>query len=313
MSKKFVIFSLALFALIINIALALFFTLPVDSSEQVNHRMKASINSSIDTDSSNTQILENSEENLIASEQSEKNENDLSSIPTQDMSLGTEMPPVAPLGEADKQEEIIIPVENNENTLEADSSEEIEAEEKNIVSQLKSVGSAKLEVPPLPQVIIDAQNKTNNEEVIEEEKEVLQEDTSVEIEAAVPPVEPAVKIELPPTEPEQEPEPKAVRKIVDEITIGYANNILTLRVKGNQKMKGKTLYVGNPERALLDIEGKWILPALPKFPPNPYSTDIRTGYQEDATRFVVDIKTKRFTRRLVQIDSNTVELRVTFQ
>lgn len=100
--------------------------------------------------------------------------------------------------------------------------------------------------------------------------------------------------------------------IVKAITVGYANNTFAIRVQANQAIKARTLYVAKPERALLDLEGHWQLSTIPALPQNPYATAIRTGYHEGYTRLVIDINTPKFTRSLVQIDENTVELRVIF-
>ncbi len=101
--------------------------------------------------------------------------------------------------------------------------------------------------------------------------------------------------------------------VIETVTTWYDHEVLYVRVKTDKAVKAKTLYVGNPERAILDILGSWKISFKPDFPENPYSTGMRVGVQKDKVRFVIDITTKKFTRRLVQIDSNTVELRVNFQ
>ncbi len=100
---------------------------------------------------------------------------------------------------------------------------------------------------------------------------------------------------------------------ITAVDCSYNDEVLYIRVKTSSAVKAKTMYVGNPERAILDILGSWKLSFTPKLPNNPYSTAIRVGRQPDRTRFVIDITTKKFTRRLVQIDSNTVELQVNFK
>ncbi len=311
MSKKFIVFSLALFALIINIALAVYFTLPLDSQEVANHRMKASI-----TDSS----LETS--NLEASAQSESvakdsNEARLAQTPTQDMSLGTEEAPVAEIPAENIENENVELAEQNSETLPVLNDSYMQKLTQTSQNTLKSPMQIvkELEEAEAAKKALENEEEMPAQEIAEAEEIAQASESEV---ATTPSIEPAVKIQTMPEAVIEEVEeveeaPKAVRKVVNEITIGYAGNVLTLRLKGNQAMKGKTMYVGNPERALLDIEGKWYLPEMPQFPPNPYSTSIRTGYQETTTRFVIDITTTKFTRRLVQIDSNTVELRVTFQ
>ncbi len=52
---------------------------------------------------------------------------------------------------------------------------------------------------------------------------------------------------------------------------------------------------------------------IPPYPVTKYSTALRTGFVDTYTRFVIDITTENFTRKLVQVDPNTVELRVTFE
>ncbi len=99
---------------------------------------------------------------------------------------------------------------------------------------------------------------------------------------------------------------------IKTVDVRYANEMLFVRVSGDKAMKAKTMYVGNPERAILDILGNWKISFTPSFANNPFSTGIRVGVQKEKVRFVIDITTKKFTRRLVQIDSNTVELQVNF-
>ncbi len=276
MSKKFIIFTLAAFTLLINLVLAYHFTTPVEKS--VTQADLPSIKGIYDislkeitTENQNTTDIKE-EENIVKGE--EKNEKILSDI--------------KPLIE---EKSAITNEENVEKAIVAENQNKKEKTEEILLSKNEE------------EKIIENESNTNKEDAIHET-----EDQKLENIQVVAEVKKEEKVE----EKIAEKKPN-LKMLVETITLNYTDKVLSLRIKANQKVKARTLYVGNPERALLDLEGKWLLPSLPAFPENPYSSAIRTGYQETATRFVLDISTKNFTRKLVQIDPQTVELRVIFQ
>lgn len=128
----------------------------------------------------------------------------------------------------------------------------------------------------------------------------------------------AQKEESRPANVEQKESPKksvpTLAKIEDiDLSYNDREKELTLRVTANKAFKAKNLYVANPERAILDLVGKWKMPKMPPFPTNPYCKGIRTGYSEKQTRFVVDIVTKKFTRTMIKPADNVVEYIVSFK
>ncbi len=159
--------------------------------------------------------------------------------------------------------------------------------------------------------------ETGEQEIIEEViKAIIEDEPFKEATTFIPPV--PLTVEVPPISPAPA---QQLAGNIEEVHIYYASDIninhtteeLIIRVKANNPIKARTLYVGNPERAILDLEGRWNIAEMPPYPVTNYSTGLRTGYVDNYTRFVIDITTKNFTRKLVQVDPNTVELRVTFE
>ncbi len=345
MSKKTLLIAIGGFTLVVNVALAIYFTLPTKEPEpKRTHIVKGSYDRSVQETSrkfvtedeldklaEEKRLQELREQKLLEVQAGNKKESDTATskeetTPSTDPKTTTdsteakpeteEISPVTDIKpEVDKSESV-----KDEVVTEKENPKELQEETLSIEEELTPVNNESLEKVDVAE---SSQNEKIDNEVTEEVQEKAIEAPKVQEEAPVaeePKVEEVKKEEEPKKEPKEEIKeekakeetPKLPKKTVNEITMGYANNVLTVRVVANQPIKGRTLYVGNPERAILDLEGIWTLPNMPLFPKNPYSTDIRVGLQPDKTRFVVDITTKKFTRRLVQLNDRTIELRINF-
>ncbi len=327
MSKKTLLIAIGAFTLIVNVALAIYFTLPTKEPEQkATHIVKGSYDRSVQETSrkfvtedeleklAEQKKAEEQREQMLKELQAETKTDNTSSADT----VKEENPLVASneAKEAEKNipQETVTPPE----TKDSDSSKDVTATEKDKSSEPVKEADATIK-EEAQKVVTETEEKTK--EIVESTKEVVEEEKKADDVKTEQKIEETKKEEI---EIKEEPKeeikeekakeeaPKLPKKIVDEITMGFANNTFTIRVVANQPIKGRTLYVGNPERAILDLEGIWTLPNMPLFPKNPYSTNVRVGLQPDKTRFVVDITTKKFTRRLVQLDDRTIELRITF-
>lgn len=65
----------------------------------------------------------------------------------------------------------------------------------------------------------------------------------------------------------------------------------TVRLAGNGPLRYKSMNLENPDRVVLDLEGRWEVktPAVPK---NPLVNAVRVGEMDGRTRIVIDLKSK---------------------
>ncbi len=340
-----VILILVVFTLAVNIGLALWFTLPV--AQEADQEIVYSVTGSVNSDES---INENNEENTLSTDfvSEQAIEEELTQPTTIAQNLANESADTSEtiaenMAESDTSTQNMTDTFSTEDTANPQTSEsasqddamplpeQISAQAEEVQQDFSNIGQAYVDFAgegssfmgdpaysggatenleeetetPQEQDAIE-QDSTVQEEIISESDEAHEIDEEVTVEQEELEEE-VVQME------EVEEEPAPARMIVEEITIGYSNKILTFRVQANQPIDARTLYVGNPERAILDLIGIWTLPEMPMFPVNPYSTGVRTGFQEDTTRFVIDITTTDFIRNLVQVRNDIVELRVTFE
>lgn len=84
---------------------------------------------------------------------------------------------------------------------------------------------------------------------------------------------------------------------------------ITFRLTGAAPLHAKTLLLASPHRYVVDLQGEWGI-ALPKVPRNLLLKEIRTGQRENATRLVLELKRKPESAQVVQIDAQTLEVRI---
>ncbi|WP_291440789.1 AMIN domain-containing protein [Desulfovibrio sp.] len=84
----------------------------------------------------------------------------------------------------------------------------------------------------------------------------------------------------------------------------------TIRLVGTAPIEYKSMTLNNPERLVIDIEGKWQIKA-PGVPKNPLVTNVRLGKFADKTRVVIDLSGKAaHTRYILSKDKMSLDIRV---
>lgn len=84
----------------------------------------------------------------------------------------------------------------------------------------------------------------------------------------------------------------------------------TIRLVGTAPLNYKNMTLNNPERLVLDLEGKWQIKA-PGVPKNPLVTNIRLGKMDDKTRVVIDLSGKpAHVRYVLSKDRLSLDIRV---
>ncbi len=84
----------------------------------------------------------------------------------------------------------------------------------------------------------------------------------------------------------------------------------TVRLVGTAPIDYKSMTLNNPERLVIDLEGKWQIKA-PGVPKNPLVTNVRLGKFADKTRIVIDLSGKAaHTRYLLSKDKLSLDIRV---
>lgn len=84
----------------------------------------------------------------------------------------------------------------------------------------------------------------------------------------------------------------------------------TVRLVGTAPIDYKSMTLNNPERLVIDLEGKWQVKA-PGVPKNPLITNVRLGKFADKTRVVIDLSGKpAHTRYILSKDKMSLDIRV---
>ncbi len=84
----------------------------------------------------------------------------------------------------------------------------------------------------------------------------------------------------------------------------------TVRLVGTAPIDYKSMTLNNPERLVIDLEGKWQIKA-PGVPKNPLVTNVRLGKFADKTRVVIDLSGKpAHTRYILSKDRLSLDIRV---
>ncbi len=84
---------------------------------------------------------------------------------------------------------------------------------------------------------------------------------------------------------------------------------LALRFIGDTPLKAKYFSLFEPDRFVIDLQGNWAL-ELPRIPKNTLLNKFRLGKQGDNTRLVLDLNRQPNSADLVQINENTIEVRL---
>ena len=84
----------------------------------------------------------------------------------------------------------------------------------------------------------------------------------------------------------------------------------TIRLVGTAPLNYKNMTLNNPERLVVDLDGKWLVKA-PGVPKNPVVTNVRLGKMDGQTRVVIDLSGKPANVRFVlSKDKLSLDIRV---
>ena len=84
----------------------------------------------------------------------------------------------------------------------------------------------------------------------------------------------------------------------------------TIRLVGTAPLNYKNMTLNNPERLVVDLDGKWLVKA-PGVPKNPAVTNVRLGKMDGQTRVVIDLSGKPANVRFVlSKDKLSLDIRV---
>lgn len=84
---------------------------------------------------------------------------------------------------------------------------------------------------------------------------------------------------------------------------------VVFRMTGAAPLKFKTMLLKDPHRYVGDLQGKWGI-QVPRVPKDLWIKDIRVGHHEGATRLVFELTRAPESAKVVQINANTVEVRI---
>lgn len=96
---------------------------------------------------------------------------------------------------------------------------------------------------------------------------------------------------------------------VTNFVVFVRDNGATVRFDGNNDLKYKTLQMHNPERVLIEFEGKWDID-VPQIPKNEMVSQIRVARQTKKTRVVLDLKSTPRSCRFVQKRKENLDVRL---
>lgn len=84
---------------------------------------------------------------------------------------------------------------------------------------------------------------------------------------------------------------------------------VVFRVTGAAPLKAKTLLLKDPHRYVVDLQGKWGI-QVPRVPKDLWIKALRVGHHDEATRLVFELTRAPESAKVVQINANTVEVRI---
>lgn len=96
---------------------------------------------------------------------------------------------------------------------------------------------------------------------------------------------------------------------VTNFVVFVRDNGATVRFDGNNDLRYKTMQMHNPERVLIEFEGKWNI-EVPQIPKNEMVSQIRIAHQTKKTRVVLDLKANPRSCRFVQKRKENLDVRL---
>lgn len=84
---------------------------------------------------------------------------------------------------------------------------------------------------------------------------------------------------------------------------------VVFRITGAAPIQTKTLLLKEPDRYVVDLQGKWGID-VPRVPKDLWIKTIRVGQHEEATRLVFELTRTPESAKVVKINAKTVEVRI---
>lgn len=98
-------------------------------------------------------------------------------------------------------------------------------------------------------------------------------------------------------------------KAITQTRLAIGNDI-SFRITAADTIKAQSMMLKNPDRFVLDLQGKWGI-SLPPIPPtNPWLKKIRLGTNNGNTRLVFDLQKKPSKTEIKQLDTNKIEIQI---
>lgn len=102
---------------------------------------------------------------------------------------------------------------------------------------------------------------------------------------------------------------KKGEKAITQTRLAIGNDI-SFRITAADTIKAQSMMLKNPDRFVLDLQGKWGI-SLPPIPPtNPWLKRIRLGTNNGNTRLVFDLQKKPSKTEIKQLDTNKIEIQI---
>ncbi len=151
-----------------------------------------------------------------------------------------------------------------------------------------------------------AENKSDRRKV---EKESAAKDSPAKEKVKVAEKKKEIKVEEKKVEKKAEAQKKNEPLTVTNFVVYVRENGATVRFDGNNDLRYKTLQMHNPERVLIEFEGKWDID-VPQIPKNEMVSQIRVARQTKKTRVVLDLKSSPRSCRFVQKRKENLDVRL---
>lgn len=101
---------------------------------------------------------------------------------------------------------------------------------------------------------------------------------------------------------------KKDEKAITQTRLAIGKKQLSFKVTGADTLKTRTMLLENPDRFVLDIQGKWGILLPPTPPANPWLKKIRLGLNNGYTRLVFELEKKPSSAEVKQIGKNKIEV-----
>ncbi|RBN33857.1 hypothetical protein DR192_04890 [Lawsonia intracellularis] len=102
---------------------------------------------------------------------------------------------------------------------------------------------------------------------------------------------------------------KKGEKAITQTRLSIGKDI-SFRITADDAIKAQSMMLKNPDRFVLDLQGKWGI-SLPPIPPtNPWLKKIRLGTNNGNTRLVFDLQKKPSKTEIKQLDTNKIEIQI---